>query len=164
MDAVFNSMWKGADNLTTRTLELWDDSGARLVTCDAPVQVPHDRYPRGDLVSCRRIWWPISPTRAVCLTNDPSPDKFTIKQAATAKVNEINGAMVRGRERFLIATDSQLSLVPVGKRLPKRTQMWLRCEQQGERCRAENRECYAARPDIQMCDRHTPLSRPSAFA
>ena len=40
MNAAFNSMWKGADNLTTRTLELWDDPRARLVTCDAPVQVP----------------------------------------------------------------------------------------------------------------------------
>jgi hypothetical protein len=164
MDAVFNSMWKGADNLTTRTLELWDDPKARLVTCDAPVQVPHDRYPRGDLISGSRIWWSISPTRAVCLTNDPSPEKFVIKKAGAAEVAAINAAMVRGRERFLIATDAQLPLLPLGKRLSKRTQMWVRCQPQGERCRAENSECYATQPDVQMCSRHTPLTRPAAFA
>jgi hypothetical protein len=167
LSTLFNAMWDGADNMTTRTLELWDDPKGRFITCDAPVQVPHlTTGTRQDLVAAQRIWWPISPTRAVCSSHRTTEEKVTFMRATTVEVDEIRAAMIHGRERVLIATKDQLSSLPIGKRLPKRTQIYLRCEPvpPPQQCRVARLECYAAEPDIQLCNDHIPLVDPRLYA
>jgi Protein of unknown function (DUF4238) len=167
LSSLFDAMWEGADNMTTRTLELWDDPKGRFITCDAPVQVPHlTTGTRQDLMAAQRIWWPISPTRAVCSSHRTTEEKVTFMQATTLEVDEVRAAMIHGRERVLIATKDQLSSLPVGKRLRKRTQIHLRCEPvpPPQQCRVARFECYAAEPDIALCRNHRPLVNPRLYA
>lgn len=166
--AMFEAMFDAADIMTTRWLEIWDDPRGRFVTSDSPVQTARDTYVCKGLDNAPRVWWPISPTRAICLVNDPESDaKAVFKRAGTATVSEVNTAMVRGRERFIIATEEQLTALPVGKPLRKRPQAHMRCEPWGPpegKCRVGMRECYAALPDVQVCGNHFPLMRPDLHA
>jgi hypothetical protein len=167
LDAMFGGMFEAADVMTTRWLEVWDDPRGRFVTCDSPVQTPRGSHVVPDLLSSPRVWWPISPHRALCLVNDSNDEaKVSFKKATAGIVKEVNTAMIRRRESVIIATEDQLSSLPVGKPLPKRTQVYIRCEpwKKPGQCRVEMRECYAAESDIDVCGTYFPLMRPEAHA
>jgi len=166
VDMMSQAMWTGADNMTTRQLEIWDDPHGRFVTSDCPVQTPRGGYVTPDLLTTPRIWWPIGPTRAICLARDTIGEKVVFRRATRTQTDEVRTAMVRGRERFIIATRDQLSELPQGKMLRKRTQVHMRCEpwQHPGQCRVAYRECYAPGPDIQVCEKHYPLRRPELHA
>jgi hypothetical protein len=74
--------------------------------------------------------------------------------------------MIRGRENVIIATEELLCSMPVGKPLPKRTQIHIGCEpwEKPGQCRVEMRKCYAAGPGIDVCGTHFPLMYPQAHA
>ena len=70
-EILFESMWRAADLLTTRSIEVWHDPEGRFWTSDVPVLTPFRRNVRPDNVSAPVILWPISPRRVIALTNEP---------------------------------------------------------------------------------------------
>ncbi|MCD4849676.1 DUF4238 domain-containing protein [Arthrobacter sp. AK01] len=167
-EILFRTMWKAADVMTTRQLEIWVDPKGRFITSDAPVQNPFVGGVRPGLDEARTIWWPISPSRAVDWSNELTGEKVTFKRATTSLTDKVRAIMLQGRDRFIIATEDQLRTLPVGKGIPRRAQMRLRCSQRkpnGEYveppgCVVETKECYSNGPDVLLCDsglhRHVP--------
>lgn len=156
---AFESMWDAADLYTTRQLEIWDDPKGRFVTSDCPVQIPFVKDVRPSVVAAKRIWWPISPFRAVAWNNDLSSEKVVFKKATTDVTDKLRAYMLQGRDRFIIATEQQLRLLPVGKRIRRRTQIRLRCSQFHEGhyieppgCVVERSEFYSEAPSVALCD------------
>lgn len=166
-ETMFRAMWEAADVMTTRQLEVWDDPKGRFLTSDAPVQTPFVGNVRRGLNEVKTIWWPISPYRAVAWSNDLVGERIVFKIATTSLTDKVRAIMVQGRDRFIIATDDQLRTLPVGKPIPRRAQIRLRCSQykpSGEYveppgCVVENKECYDTSPNIQLCSNglHRPV-------
>lgn len=157
--AVFEAMWGAADTMTGRQIEFWDDPKGRFVTSDCPVQIPFINNVRPDVLAADRIWWPISPYRAIAWSNDMLGKKVVLRQASRSVIDRVRGAMVQGRERFIIATEQQLSYLPQGKAVGKRAQARFRCSQHhlGEyikppQCVVQYTESYGHHPDVSLCN------------
>ncbi|MEV7962383.1 DUF4238 domain-containing protein [Oerskovia paurometabola] len=150
-ESAFNTIYTAADVMTSRQLEIWTDSKGRFITSDAPVQASQLAERRPNLLEAHRIWWPISPTRAVCLVNEITGNKAEMRTANTRQVEEVRTAMVRGRERVIIGRQQQLDGLPQSP-IRKRVQLRMRCTPRGQGCLVESAETYAAGPDIQLCD------------
>ncbi|NYG15957.1 hypothetical protein BJ956_000476 [Arthrobacter psychrochitiniphilus] len=155
---AFSAVWAAADIFTTRQLELWDDPQGRFVTSDCPVQIPFESGVRPDTVQASRIWWPISPSRAVSLSNDHRGEKVVHRRVNRAMVAVARQAVIQGRERFIIAPQSQLGFLPVGSPLKKRAQIELTCSQfhRGKyypppSCVVARLETYAEYPRVALC-------------
>lgn len=159
-ELLFKSMWEAADVLSTRQIEIWDDPRGRFLTCDAPVLVPFRRGVRPGLLEAPLVIWPISPRRAVVLSDDLVGEKAVIVPASGRHVGQVRQAVYDGRERMIFASEGVHERLPVAKAFRRRTQVWLRCSDRtptGEQlpepgCCVERRECLAVGPDVQLCD------------
>lgn len=163
--STFQAMWDSADLMTTRQLEIWDDPKGRFLTSDVPVQIPFVKNVRPGVNNARVIWWPISPNRAVAWSNNVVGEKVVFRQATTAVTDQVRAIMLQGRDRFIIATEQQLRSLPIGKPLPRRAQIRLRCSQQHHGqdieppgCVVERVECYDRGPNVALCE--SGLHRP----
>jgi len=165
-ELLFRSMWEAADVMTTRHIEVWDDPSGRFWTCDAPVLVPFRRNVRPSLMAAAFVVWPISPHRAVALSNNPQGEKATFHRSTGKMVGLVRDGVEQGRERMIFASEEQRDRLPQSKKFRRRTQVWLRCSQrtpEGEfidppGCNVEARDTYAERPDVVLCDQglHSP--------
>jgi hypothetical protein len=165
-ELLFKSMWEAADVLTTRQIEVWHDPRGRLTTCDAPVLVPFSRGVRPSLLSAPYIIWPVSPHRAVALSNDPTGEKAVMREASGKLVGIVRQGVEQGRERMIFASEEQRDRLPQGKQFRRRAQARLRCSYRtpaGEPirppgCCVEFSESLAAGPDVLLCDQglHSP--------
>lgn len=167
-EVLFNSMWDAADILTTRQIEVWHDPQGRFMTCDAPVLVPFRRGVRPSLMSVPYIIWPVSPHRAVALSNNSKGEKAVMREASGKLVGMVRQGVEQGRERMIFASEEQRDRLPQGKKFRRRTQVGLRCSDHtpmGEYvrppgCCVERSEAFAAGPDVALCDQglHSPAS------
>jgi hypothetical protein len=165
-ETVFKGMWDAADLLTLRQIEVWHDEQARFMTCDAPVLIPFRRNLSPGLNNAPYVIWPVSPTRVVALGHDLTGDKAVIREATGRQVGIVRECIEQSRERMIFASEEQKDRLPTGKMFRRRTQIRLRCSDHGPRgnyiappgCCVEYRECFAAAPDVQLCDQglHTP--------
>jgi hypothetical protein len=159
-EMLFKSMWDAADVLTTRQLEVWHDPQGRFMTCDAPVLVPFRHNVRPSLMCAPYIVWPVSPHRAVALSNDPQGEKAVIREANGKLVGMVRQSVEQGRERMIFASEEQRDRLPQGKKFRRSTQVRLRCSDRsptGEYmrppgCCVERSEAFAAGPDVALCD------------
>jgi Protein of unknown function (DUF4238) len=158
-ELVFKAMWEAADVMTTRQLEIWDDAKGRLLTSDVPVVVPFQAAARPGTIEAPRIIWPISPHRAVVLSNDHAGEKAVLRQVTTQMADALRAAVIQGRELMIFATEDQLRYLPVGKPQRRRAQVRLRCSHWSPRgkyvappgCVVEFTEGYGAGPDVVLC-------------
>lgn len=164
---LFEGMWHAADVLTTRQIEIWEDPHSRFLTCDAPVILPFVEGVRPSLVSSPHVIWPISPRRAVVLTNELEGEKAVIRVASGKMVGAVTQGVERGRERMIFAADHSRSRLGVGKIFARRAQLRLRCADHTPRgeyvpppgCCVEQSHTFAVQPDIRLC--HQGLHRPT---
>lgn len=173
-ETLFRAMWQASDVLTTRQIEVWDDPQGRFMTCDAPVLVPFKRNVRPDLMSAPYIIWPVSPHRAVALSNDLAGEKAVIRVATGKLVGTIQQAVEQGRERMIFASEDQLDRLPKRKKFRRRAQTRLRCSDRTPRgeyiqppgCCVHWSETFAVGPDVALCNRglHSPAPEMSAHA
>jgi hypothetical protein len=147
--AMFDARFEAADVMTTRWLEIWGDRRGRFVSCDSPGQILGDTYVIQDLSSVPRVWWPISPHRAVCLVNDRHSERALFRRQLGRR-KEVNTAMVRlGSASSSRHTSSWLHCqlarhCPSGRRRICGASLGSR---RGGRCRVRMGECHAALPD-----------------
>lgn len=164
---TFSAMWEAADVLTTRQIEIWDDPKGRFLTCDAPVLVPFRAdSTRPALYEARHIIWPLSPSRAVVLSEDHTGDKAVIRRASGKAAGLVRRCVVQGRERMIFGSEEQLEILRRSFQFTGRAQARLRCSDRtpdGEfvpppGCCVEHGECYADRPDVALCEQglHSP--------
>lgn len=164
---VFKAMWDAADVMTTRQLEIWDDSKGRFLTSDVPVVVPFRAGVRPSMLAAPHVIWPISPYRAVVLSNDLTEEKATFRQVTAKVAAAIREAVIQGRELMIFATEDQLRYLPIGKPQRRRAQVRLRCSHWSPRgkyvpppgCVVEFSEGYGAGPDVALCE--SGLHRPA---
>lgn len=109
---LFNAMWDAADALTSRQIEVWHDPKGRFTTCDAPVLIPFRRNVRPSLVASPYIIWPISPHRAVALSNDLEGEKAVMRKATGTHVGMVRQGVEQGRERMIFASAEQRDRLP----------------------------------------------------
>jgi hypothetical protein len=167
-ELLFKALWRAADVLTTRQIEVWHDLHGRFLTCDAPVLVPFRGNLRPSMLSARFVIWPVSPHRVVALSNDHVGEKAVIRNATTEIMDIVRTGVVQGRERMIFASENERDRLPAGKELRRRAQARLRCSNRTPNgdpipppgCCIEFSETYAARPNIDLCDNglHTPAS------
>lgn len=163
---LFGGMWDAADVLTTRQIEIWEDPGARFLTCDAPILLPFIRGRRASLYASPHVIWPISPRRAIVLTNELVGEKAVIRTATGKMVGAVTEGVERGRERMVFAAEHSRSRMGVGKKFARRAQLRLRCSDHTPRgeyvpppgCCIEQSYAFASKPDILLCDQglHRP--------
>lgn len=163
---LFEAMWGAADVLSTRQIEVWHDPHGRFMTCDAPVLLPFRRNVRPSLMSAPYVIWPVSPVRAVALSNDPRGEKAVMREASGKLVGMVRRGVEQGRERMIFASEEQRDRLPNGKKIRSRPQSRLRCSDRrptGEcvpppGCCVEWCETFAAGPDVVLCDQglHSP--------
>jgi hypothetical protein len=165
-ELLFKNMWKAADVITTRQIEVWHDPRGRFMTCDAPVLVPFTHNMRPGLMSAPYIILPVSPHRVVALSNDPEGEKAVIREATGKLVGIARLGVEQGRERMIFASEEQCDRLPQGKMFRRRTQVRLRCSDHtpsGEYvpppgCCVEWAYAFAAGPVVAVCDQclHSP--------
>lgn len=127
VDLLFRAMYRTADQLSTRQLELWDDPQGRFITSDHPVLLSQDAPGTPPaLYSCKYIWWPISPTRLVVFSNEHRGIKIVHRAASRGEIEQVRKAVVRGAEAEIIALPGDRD-VPAGKVLHKRPQLQVDC-------------------------------------
>lgn len=163
---LFEAMWEAADVLTTRQIEVWHDPQGRFMTCDAPVLLPFRRNVRPSLTSAPYVIWPVSPKRAVALSNDPQGEKAVMREASGKLVGMVRLGVEQGRERMIFASEDQRDRLPKGKRFRRRAQSRLRCSDRMPTgasvpppgCCVEWSETFADGPDVVLCHRglHSP--------
>ena len=163
---LFNVMWEAADVLTTRQIEVWHDPQGRFMTCDAPVLVPFRQNIRPSLMAAPYIIWPVSPHRAVALSNDPQGEKAVIREAGGKLVGMLRQGVEQGRERMIFASEEQRERLPKGKDFRRRAQVRLRCSDRspsGEYvpppgCCVECCDTFTVGPDVALCNQglHSP--------
>jgi hypothetical protein len=157
---LFQAMWDAADVLTSRQIEVWDDPQGRFTTCDAPVLVPFQRNVRPSLMAAPYVIWPVSPHRAVALSNDHQGEKAVMRVATGKLVGMVRLGVEQGRERMIFASDEQHDRFPSRKQFRRRVQSRLRCSDRTPRgeyvqppgCCIEWRETFAAEPDVALCN------------
>lgn len=165
-EMLFKTMWDAADVLTTRQLEVWHDPRGRFMTCDAPVLIPFRHNVRPSLMSAPYIVWPVSPYRAVALSNDPEGEKAVMREANGKLIGMVRQGVEQGRERMIFASEEQRDRLSQGKKFRRRAQVRLRCSARtpsGEHvrppgCCVEWSEAFAPGPDIALCAQglHSP--------
>jgi hypothetical protein len=168
---LFDAMWKAADVLTTRQIEVWHDPQGRFVTCDAPVLVPFMRNVRPSLIAAPYVIWPVSPHRAVALNNDPQGEKAVIREADGRLVGMVRQSVEEGRERMIFASEDQREGLPNGKKFRRRAQVRLRCSDRkptGEYipppgCCVECCDTFAVGPDVALCNQGLHSSAPDMW-
>lgn len=169
-ELTFSAMWEAADVLTTRQIEIWDDPRGRFMTCDVPVLVPfRSNGTRPALYEARHIIWPISPQRAVVLSKDHAGQKAVIRKASGKLVGIVRHSVVQCRERRIFGFQAELEPLCRSVRFAGRAQARLRCSNRtpdGEvvpspGCCVEHGECYAASPDVMLCDQGLHSSAPA---
>ncbi len=136
------------------------------MTCDAPVLLPFRRNVRPSLTSAPYVIWPVSPERAVALSNDLQGEKAVMREASGKLVGMVRLGVEQGRERMIFASEDQRDHLPKGKLFRRRTQVWLRCSAhtpEGEYvpppgCCVEQRTWLGAGPDVILCEQglHQP--------
>jgi hypothetical protein len=164
--SLFSAMWKAADVLTTRQIEVWHDPHGRFMTSDAPVIVPFEHNVGPSLLDAPYIIWPISPHRVVALGNDLLGEKAIIREASGTLLGIVRSGVLHGRERMIFASDKQRVRLPQSKSFRRRTQTRLRCSQWTPRgkyveppgCCVELSYTFAAGPNAALCDQglHNP--------
>lgn len=167
-ELLFKAMWEAADVLTTRQIEVWDDPDGRFLTCDAPVLVPFRRNIRPDLLSAPYIIWPVSPHRVVALSNDLAGEKAVLISATGKQVGMVRDGVYMGRERMVFGSEEQHSRLRATKKFRRRAQVRLRCSDRSPTGRAipppgccvEFAECFAAGPDVDLCDQGLHTAAP----
>jgi hypothetical protein len=163
---LFEAMWEAADVLTTRQIEVWHDPQGRFMTCDAPVLLPFRSNVRPGLISAPYVIWPVSPKRAVVLSNDPQGKKAVMREASGKLVGMVRLGVEQGRERMIFASEDQRDRLPKGKKFRRRAQSRLRCSDRMPTgasvpppgCCVEWTETFADGPDVVLCRRglHSP--------
>lgn len=162
---ILRSMFKGADLMCRRQLEIWDDSNGRFITSDQPIQLEGSGHIHPTLLQASRIWWPISPMRAIALEQYSRGVQVQFEPAGAKVVQRVNGLMVRGRERMLVCMRDQGATLPVGKPMHRRAQAHIRCRPQDDNsCIVGFQTCYGKEPDIAVCELHRPFFDPLAYA
>jgi hypothetical protein len=164
--ALFDAMWRAADVLTTRQIEVWHDPQGRFTTCYAPVLVPFKRNVRPNLIEAPYIIWPVSPHRVVALSNDLQGEKAVIREATGKLVGMVRDGVEQGRERMIFTSEMQRDRLPVGKKFRRRAQVRLRCSDRspsGEympppACCVGCYDTFATGPDVVLCSQglHSP--------
>lgn len=171
-ELLFSAMWKAADVLTTRQIEVWHDPQGRFMTCDAPVLVPFKHNVSPSLMAAPYVVWPISPHRVVALSNDLQGDKAVIREATGKLVGIVRDSVEKGRERMIFASEEQHDRLPRTKKFRRRKQTRLRCSQrtpQGEYlespgCCVEQSYVFAAGPDIALCGQGLHFPAPEMWS
>ncbi|WP_349497635.1 DUF4238 domain-containing protein [Amycolatopsis taiwanensis] len=127
VDLLFRAMYRTADQLSTRQLELWDDPRGRFITSDHPVLLSEDvpGTPPA-LYSCKYVWWPISPTRLAVFNINQQGVKIVRRVATRGEIERVRKAVIRGAESEIIARPEDRD-VPAGKVLRKRPQLQVSC-------------------------------------
>jgi hypothetical protein len=169
---LFDAMWEAADVLTSRQLEVWHDPQGRFMTCDAPVLVPFRRNVRPNLVAAPYVIWPLSPERAVALSNDHQGQKAVMREVDGQLRGLARLGVEQGRERMIFASEEQSNRLPKGKKFRRRAQSRLRCSDRlptGEPvpppgCCVEWSEAFDRGPDVSLCDRGLHSPAPSMWA
>lgn len=160
--AMFDQMWRMADEMITRELHIFDDPRAGLPTCDVPVLVDWsdtagDRNP--GLIDVPRIWWPISPRRVLCLDRDTVGRKTQFHRITAKQRTELQRLAIHGREQYLFPAPDNPDL-PTSP-LPRRQQLRVDCEPRSDgSCRVGFGQTYGTSPQDVSCDRHKRLLRP----
>jgi len=166
VNAMFEQMWPMADELTLREIHIFEDPQRRIPTSDAPVLFePPSREVRGNpgLIDHPRIWWPISPGRAICLDRDTVGRKTQFHRITGRERALLQRLIVHGREQFLIAAPGSDEL-PVAV-LPRRPQLEVSCEPLDDgSCRVGFGETYANAPVDRSCSRHKRILRSDMHA
>ena len=136
------------------------------MTSDAPVLNPFRLTLRPSLMSAPYIIWPISPYRAVALSNDLKGEKAVLRRATGKLVGMVRDGVEQGRERMIFASEDQKDRLPKGKKFRRRAQSRLRCSDHtpdGEYvpppgCCVEWSTAFAPGPDVALCDQglHSP--------
>lgn len=165
-ETLFRAMWEAADVLTTRQIEIWHDPKGRFMTCDTPVFVPFRHNVRPSLLSAPYIIWPVSPTRAVALSEDHTGEKAVLREATGKLVGLVQRGIEQGRERMIFASEAQRDRLPVGKKFRRRPQSRLRCSNRTPRgeyipppgCCVQWSQAFAVGPDVALCNQglHVP--------
>jgi hypothetical protein len=159
-EVLFQAMWKAADVMTTRQIEAWHDPRARFMTCDAPVLVPFVGNVRPDLLSTRYVIWPVSPQRAVALSDELQGEKAVFREATGKMVGLVRRGVEQGRERMILASEDQHGELALGKAFRRRVQVRLRCSDRGPGgeyvpppgCCVQNSEVFSTEPDVLLCN------------
>lgn len=170
-ELLFRSMWKAADVMTSRSIEVWHDPEGRFWTCDAPVLVPFHKNKGPHLLAAPHILWPITPQRVVALTNKPSEEKAVIRPATPKERGLVRDAIEKGRERWIFASPEQKDRLPMTKKFRRRTQIRLRCSQwtpsgrylEPPGCCVEQADGFAAGPDVVLCDHGLHVEAPAMW-
>lgn len=166
-EMLFSSMWNAADVLTTRQIEIWHDPQGRFTTCDAPVLVPFRKCLGQNLLEAPYIIWPISPHRAIVLSDDHVGVKAVLREADGRLVGLVRNSVEQGREGMIFASQEQRGRLPEGKNFRRRTQIRLQCSQRGPNgdyvkppgCCVKLSSAYAAGPEVALCNKR--LHRPA---
>ncbi len=98
-------------------------SHARRRQGDAPVLVPFRRNVRPSLMAAPYIIWPVSPHRAVALSNDPQGEKAVMREATGKLVGMVRLGVEQGRERMIFASDGQHDRLPSSRQFRRRAQV-----------------------------------------
>lgn len=170
-EIAFRAMWRAADLMTVRSIEIWDDPEGRFWTCDAPVLSPFRRNQRPDTMSAPQILWPISPHRVIALTNEPSERKARIHAATGKERGLVREAVLQGRERWVFASAEQVARLPETKKFRRRAQMRMRCSQRtpsgrllkSPECCVEMTECFGTGPDVALCSQGLHTAAPGMW-
>ncbi|WP_424532530.1 DUF4238 domain-containing protein [Sphaerisporangium viridialbum] len=135
VDVLFRAMYKAADQISLRQLELWDDPQDRFITCDQPVLFSRDGSAgTPSMLTSRYVWWPISPHRLIAFSEVHRGQKVVHRVVTRREVDEVRTTFIRGAESAIIALPEDRDL-PAGKRLHKRPQLQVECQ------RLNVREC-----------------------
>lgn len=152
-------MWNAADVLTTRQIEVWQDSQGRFMTCDAPVLVPFKRSVAPDLLAAPYVIWPISPHRVVALGNEQRGEKAVMREVDSKLAGLVRKSVEQGRERMIFASEEQRERLPRIKKTDRLRQIRLRCSQRTPEgryikppgCCVERADTFMKAPDVALC-------------
>ncbi|MFJ2060610.1 DUF4238 domain-containing protein [Streptomyces sp. NPDC087908] len=152
--SLLQSTYGAADEHSTRQLELWDDPQARLITSDQPVILSTDASGRSpSTLTSQYLWWPISPSRLLVLSQDLQPRKVVHRVLTRKEVSRLRAAVIRNAEAAVIALPQDTDL-PVGRILRRRPQLAVACtpvDPQVPRCRIELASGYGAETLDRAC-------------
>ncbi|MFH9826686.1 DUF4238 domain-containing protein [Streptomyces bobili] len=152
--SLFHSAYGAADEHSTRQLELWDDPQARLITSDQPVILSTDASGRApSTLTSQYLWWPISPSRLLALSQNLQPQKIVHRILARREVDRLRAAVIRNAEAAVIALPQDTDL-PAGRSLRRRPQLSVDCtpiDPKARRCRIELGTGYGAETLDRTC-------------